>query len=45
LPDGAFANQKDIWDILRPIGVFCGHLVYFNSFWNVVPGKIWQTLI
>jgi hypothetical protein len=23
---------KDIWSILRPIGIFCGHLVYLWTF-------------
>jgi hypothetical protein len=31
-----------ILSILRPIGKFCGHLVYVFPFWYVVPRKIWQ---
>jgi hypothetical protein len=31
-----------IWSILRPFGLFCGHLVYFLPFWYVVQRKIWQ---
>jgi hypothetical protein len=28
--------------ILRPFGIFCGHLGIFFSFWYFVPRKIWQ---
>jgi hypothetical protein len=28
--------------ILRPFGIFYGHLVHFSRFWYVVPRKIWQ---
>jgi hypothetical protein len=31
-----------IRNILRPIDIFCGHLVHFQPFWSVVPSKIWQ---
>jgi hypothetical protein len=34
-----------IWSILPPLGIVCGHLVYFGiffPFWYVVPRKIWQ---
>jgi hypothetical protein len=38
-----------IWAILRPFGVFYGHLahfvvilVYFFPFWYVEPRKIWH---
>jgi hypothetical protein len=29
-----------IGNILCPVGIFCGHLVYFPPFWYVVPRKI-----
>jgi hypothetical protein len=29
----------DIWDILRPFGTFCVHLVHFFRFWYRVPRK------
>jgi hypothetical protein len=32
----------DIWDILRPFGIFCVHLVHLFRFWYHVPGRIWQ---
>jgi hypothetical protein len=40
----------DIWSILQPFGTlyehfvctFCGNLVYFPPFVNVIPRKIWQ---
>jgi hypothetical protein len=32
----------DIWYILWPFTIFCGHLVYLSRFWYVVPTKIWQ---
>jgi hypothetical protein len=32
-----------IGNILRPFGLFCGHLLYFSPFWYVVPRKIWQS--
>jgi hypothetical protein len=32
----------EIWDILRPSGTFCAHLVHFFRFWYHVPRKIWQ---
>jgi hypothetical protein len=28
--------------ILLTFGTICGNLVYFNTFWNVLPRKIWQ---
>jgi hypothetical protein len=37
-----------IWTILRPLGIFYGHLVILKSFgtffphWYIVPIKIWQ---
>jgi hypothetical protein len=31
-----------IWFILRPFGIFYGHLVYFFPFWYAVLRKIWQ---
>jgi hypothetical protein len=31
-----------IWHILRPFGIFCGHLVYYFLFWYALPTKIWQ---
>jgi hypothetical protein len=31
-----------IGNILWPLGIFCGHLVYFLPFWYFVPRKIWQ---
>jgi hypothetical protein len=31
-----------IWIILRPLGIFYGHLVYFHPLWYIVPSKIWQ---
>jgi hypothetical protein len=43
--------DMDIWYILGPFGIFCGHSVYFilvwhifSQFWYVVPRKIWQPL-
>jgi hypothetical protein len=30
------------FDIFWTIGIFCGNLVYFSSFWYIVPRKIWQ---
>jgi hypothetical protein len=43
---------RAISNILRPFGIFYGHLVYFvvisyivPQFWYVVPRKIWQTLM
>jgi hypothetical protein len=27
----------DIWSILRPFGIFCGHLVYFIVIWYICP--------
>jgi hypothetical protein len=24
------------------VAMFCGHLVYFSTFWYVAPRKIWQ---
>jgi hypothetical protein len=24
-----------IWSILRPFGLFCGHLVYFVAIWSI----------
>jgi hypothetical protein len=35
----------DIWSILWPFGLFCGHLAFwytFSPFWLVAPRKIWQ---
>jgi hypothetical protein len=29
-------------NILWPIGIPCGNLVYFPSFWYFGPRKIWQ---
>jgi hypothetical protein len=26
-----------IWSILRPLGIFCGHLVNFMVIWNIFP--------
>jgi hypothetical protein len=26
----------DIWSILRPVGIFCGQLVYFLIIWYIV---------
>jgi hypothetical protein len=39
-----------VWSILRPFGIFYGHLVYYVfaicfQFWYTVPGKIWQPCI
>jgi hypothetical protein len=31
-----------ILSILRPLGIFYGHLVHFVLIWYVVPVKIWQ---
>jgi hypothetical protein len=31
-----------IWYLLWLFGIFCGNLVYFYPFWNVLPRKIWQ---
>jgi hypothetical protein len=31
-----------IWSILRPFGIFYGHLVYFPPSWYVAQRKIWQ---
>jgi hypothetical protein len=31
-----------IWDILRPFGTFCVHLVHFFRFWYHAARKIWQ---
>jgi hypothetical protein len=25
-----------IWSILRPFGLFYGHLVYFTAFWSIL---------
>jgi hypothetical protein len=25
-----------IWNILRPFGVFCGHLEYFTAIWYIL---------
>jgi hypothetical protein len=25
-----------IWSILRPSGIFCGHLVYFTAIWYIL---------
>jgi hypothetical protein len=25
-----------IWSILRPFGIFCGHLVYFVAIWYIL---------
>jgi hypothetical protein len=33
---------EDVWSILRPFGIPCGHLVYLFPFGYVVPRKIWQ---
>jgi hypothetical protein len=30
------------WDILRPFGTFCVHLVRFFQFWYHIKRKIWQ---
>jgi hypothetical protein len=27
-----------IWSILRPFGIFCGHLVHFIVIWYILPG-------
>jgi hypothetical protein len=34
----------DIWSILRPFGLFNGHLVYFLVIWYIFPrmGKLYQ---
>jgi hypothetical protein len=39
----------EIWSILRPFDILCGHLVYFVVFWyvfspcwHIVPRKLWQ---
>jgi hypothetical protein len=34
--------SMDIWNILRPFGIFHGHLVYFPPLWYIVLRKIWQ---
>jgi hypothetical protein len=33
-----------IWSILRPFGIFCGHLVYFIVIWYIFPrfGMLYQ---
>jgi hypothetical protein len=31
-----------IGNILWPIGIFCGNLVYFSPFWYFGPRKIWH---
>jgi hypothetical protein len=31
-----------IWYNLLPVGIVCGHLVYFSRFGTFVPRKIWQ---
>jgi hypothetical protein len=28
---------RDIWSILLPCGIFCGHLVYFTVIWYIFP--------
>jgi hypothetical protein len=33
---GQLLNFMAIWYILRPIGRFCGHLIYFPPFWYAV---------
>jgi hypothetical protein len=30
-------EMENIWNILWPFGIFCGHLVYFFPFWYVIP--------
>jgi hypothetical protein len=34
-----------IWNILRLFGIFCGHLVYFSTFWYILPRKNLATLV
>jgi hypothetical protein len=33
LPDGFFPT---IWNILRPFGIFYGHLGYFTAIWDIL---------
>jgi hypothetical protein len=47
---GYLAYFVAIWHILRPFGIFCGHLVYlyllyFPPFWYVVPRVNLATLL
>jgi hypothetical protein len=39
---GHFEYFTDIWDILRPFGTICVHLVHFFRFWYHASRKIWQ---
>jgi hypothetical protein len=34
---------KALWSILRPFGIFCGHLVYFMVSWYIVPVLVYCT--
>jgi hypothetical protein len=39
---GRLEYFTDIWDILRPFGTFCVHLVHFPGFGIMQHRKIWQ---
>jgi hypothetical protein len=39
---GIFYGPLDYFMVITSVCIFCGHLVYFLSFWYVAPGKIWQ---
>jgi hypothetical protein len=36
LPSKMFVHFMAIWSILRPFGIFCGHLVYFVAIWSIL---------
>jgi hypothetical protein len=35
MEDGGIMYYMAIWSILRPFGIFCGHLVYFMVIWYI----------
>jgi hypothetical protein len=39
---GHLENFVAIWYNLWPIGIVCGHLLYFSQFGKFGPRKIWQ---